>query len=180
MAKETYFRRKNPAGFLEIQQFRKNPAVSISQFLSPAMTLYVVHLVADFVFLCLVFPLGTWVLSHSGFASSGYCQGFELWMRCWWGGGSEHGGKARGDLNYPYYLQRRLVSKISLFCLKYNFKSHAPRRTDSFSKISLGKLSLKIRDYLTITCLLPLVFGDIGFRWKISFIFWIFRWGLGA
>ena len=50
-------------------------------------------------------------------------------------------------------------------------QSNAPRRTDSFSKISLGKLSLKIRDYLTITCLLPFVFGNIGFHWKISFVF---------
>jgi hypothetical protein len=33
-------------------------------------------------------------------------------------------------------------------------------QTNSFLKISLGKLSLKIKDYLTITCLLPFVFGN--------------------
>jgi hypothetical protein len=52
MAKETYFRRKNPAGFFfwgdrncEIEtrncEIETESAVSISQFLSPAMTLYI-------------------------------------------------------------------------------------------------------------------------------------------
>ena len=70
------------------------------------------------------------------------------------------------------------------FCFLFLFGGGCHGKDWFFSQNKPRKIKpdnwLKIWDYLTITCLLAFDLGNIGFRWKISFVFWIFRWGLGT